>query len=317
MNITIIILKAYIEVLKSINYRMSKFAIIVQNDKSQWNDIKGVSYHYPNQYKKILTPGCKIIYYKGSLKDKEYKNTRLNTKPHYFGIGIIGNTKIDIESNKNRYCEILFYQEFKLPVSIKMNNEYLENIPDSKKTNYWRFGVREIDKYTYDKILSHAIIENDTDYYENIKTPSLSEYNKLVEADNLDNVTVSTSRKEQKFLRDNLFKNKSIDTCCICHNSYPIQFLTAAHIKKRSKATIEERKDFENIVAPMCNLGCDDLYERGYISVKDGVVISNSLKHATGDLKDYINKIINNKCLIWNESNKKYFEWHYQTPIKN
>ncbi len=74
---------------------MSKFAVITQNDESVWNDIKGDIYHYPNKYKNILTPGCKVIYYKGGLKNKIYKEDRLSSDPHYFGVGIIGDSILD------------------------------------------------------------------------------------------------------------------------------------------------------------------------------------------------------------------------------
>ena len=46
---------------------MSQFAIIAENDESPWEDVKGEVYHYPNTYKEILTPGCKVIYYKGKM----------------------------------------------------------------------------------------------------------------------------------------------------------------------------------------------------------------------------------------------------------
>ena len=58
---------------------MSQYAIIVQNDESQWDDIKGELYQYPSTYKSILTKGCQIIYYKGSLKNKKYEKERLES----------------------------------------------------------------------------------------------------------------------------------------------------------------------------------------------------------------------------------------------
>jgi hypothetical protein len=36
---------------------MSDFAVIVQNDESAWDDIKGDLYHYPSTYQSIQTPG--------------------------------------------------------------------------------------------------------------------------------------------------------------------------------------------------------------------------------------------------------------------
>jgi len=137
--------------------KMSQYAVIAQNDESQWDDIKGELYHYPSTYKSILTKGCKIIYYKGLLKNKKYEKERLSNKPHYFGIGVIGDSIPDDNSTKNDiYCEILDYQEFKKAIPAKINGEYLEFIPESKKSNYWRFGVRGISGDVYQKIINSS-----------------------------------------------------------------------------------------------------------------------------------------------------------------
>ena len=136
---------------------MGDYAIITQNDESPWSDIKGDVYHYPNRYKNILTPGCKIIYYKGTLKNKAFAADRLSDQPHYFGIGVIGESILDADSHKTDwYCEVLGYQEFEKAVSHKVGNAYLEEIPDSRKSNYWRDGVREITQAVYNKILSQT-----------------------------------------------------------------------------------------------------------------------------------------------------------------
>lgn len=136
---------------------MSDYAVIVQNDESKWDDVKGDLYHYPSTYQKILTKGCRIVYYKGKLKDKAYLPHRLSPEPHYFGVGVVGDSIDDPDSTKkDRYCEILDYQEFAEAVPAKVDDAYLETIPDSKASNYWRFGVREIDQATYQKILAHA-----------------------------------------------------------------------------------------------------------------------------------------------------------------
>ncbi|MEW8036296.1 MAG: hypothetical protein AB2651_22165 [Candidatus Thiodiazotropha sp.] len=136
---------------------MSKYAVIVQNDESAWDDSKGDLYHYPSRYRDILQPGCQFVYYKGKQRDREYAGERLSPDPHYFGIGIIGESIEDPASNKNDwYCEILAYQEFEFAVPFKVDDEYLEPIPESRQTNYWRYGVREISEKTYGKILNLA-----------------------------------------------------------------------------------------------------------------------------------------------------------------
>jgi predicted HNH restriction endonuclease len=136
---------------------MRKYAVIVQNDESKWDDVKGDLYHYPSTYKNILTNGCNVIYFKGKMTNKAFLPYRLSTEPHYFGAGIIGDSIEDPGSlKKDRYCEILEYREFENAVPIKVSNAYIEEIPESKKANYWRFGVREISQNIYDKILAQA-----------------------------------------------------------------------------------------------------------------------------------------------------------------
>jgi predicted HNH restriction endonuclease len=142
---------------------MSDYAVIVQNDESSWDDIKGDLYHYPSTYQSILTPGCNVIYYKGRMMDKAYASERLSPDPHYFGIGVIGDSILDPNSNKkDRYCEILDYQEFAKAIPFKIDGKYLEEIPESKASNYWRFGVREITRRVFDAVRAHATLSGYT-----------------------------------------------------------------------------------------------------------------------------------------------------------
>lgn len=136
---------------------MSNYAVITQNDESQWDDIKGDLYHFPTAYQSILTPGCRIVYYKGRMLNRTHAPNRLSPHPHYFGVGIVGDSILDPDSSKkDRYCEILEYQEFEEAVPFKIGGDYLEEIPASKSSNYWRFGVREVSNNVYDTICGHA-----------------------------------------------------------------------------------------------------------------------------------------------------------------
>ncbi len=121
------------------------FTVITENDVSQWNDNTGVLYHFPNQYRHHLQPGCKVIYYKGRIRDNAYASVRLSNEPHYFGTGEIGKVYNDTASTRNDlYAEIINYQTFTKAVPFKIDNEYLEVIPDILAKNYWRNGVKPI-----------------------------------------------------------------------------------------------------------------------------------------------------------------------------
>lgn len=139
------------------------YAVITENDKSIWDDSTGVYYHFPSRYIPFLQTGTHVIYYKGSLKENSYKDKRLHKLPHYFGCGVIGRLRKDTRSHKNDwYADIEDYIEFDSPVLAKENKKFLELIPDNRKTNYWRDGVRRIDKEIFDLILSKSglTIEN-------------------------------------------------------------------------------------------------------------------------------------------------------------
>lgn len=139
------------------------YAIITENDVSNWSDKTGELYHHPKRYLKYIPEGTKVIYYKGRLTNKNYKDHRLTENPHYFGIATIGQHYIDSSSEKNDYySKIVDFKRFERPVLIKHNNHHLEDIPENLKANYWRNAVRPITKEIYDKILSLAEI-NDED----------------------------------------------------------------------------------------------------------------------------------------------------------
>lgn len=126
--------------------------IIVENDVSQWDDLTGEVYHFPKRYKELLLPGEKVIYYKGRIKDKSFKNQRLSPDPHYFGIAEIGKI-ISIKDGKELLGEIINFRPFIKAVNFQDSEGYLEKIPKNKEKNYWRDGVRKIDEDTYKRIV--------------------------------------------------------------------------------------------------------------------------------------------------------------------
>lgn len=146
------------------------FTIITENDKSAWNDETGVLYHFPKRYLKFLEPGTEVIYYKGKMKDPEYKKSRMTPEPHYFARAKIHSVYPDPDNSKdeNHYAIICEYQPFIEPVLAKISGKYFEDIPASRATNYWRDGVRHIEKSVYDKILArveyNSVLQNEARY---------------------------------------------------------------------------------------------------------------------------------------------------------
>lgn len=132
---------------------------------------------------------------------------------------------------------------------------------------------------------------------------------KISKLSELDLEFSAKKRVEQSLLRAHLLQGSKRGICAICHSELPENMLVAAHIKRRTKCNPKEKLDFDAVATLMCKLGCDDLYEKGYIYVEDGKVLSNSKAVTTEPLDDVIFSLVGNEVLNW-ESSKKYYEWH-------
>lgn len=119
-------------------------------------------------------------------------------------------------------------------------------------------------------------------------------------------------RREQKMLRSHLFGRRDMADCTLCTRSFPTDILVAAHIKKRSECDREERLDYKNNVVPMCKLGCDDLFEHGYLVVENGVVHQGPRDPTTDAVRQYVDQAWNVKCQHWNDDSAPYFRYHRQ-----
>lgn len=145
---------------------------------------------------------------------------------------------------------------------------------------------------------------------ENIERIDIKQY--LGFCGDLDVVIETTRRREQAFLKNTLFGVNKFAECSICQMVLPVQFLVCAHIKKRSECSEIEKRDINNIVTPMCRFGCDELYERGYISVHNGVIVDNSIGVLMDKVSIYMKGIVGKKCTSYHVGVKKdYYEWHH------
>ncbi|VVM82102.1 hypothetical protein PS639_02332 [Pseudomonas fluorescens] len=131
----------------------------------------------------------------------------------------------------------------------------------------------------------------------------------IIDDVDLDRDSITKARKEQAFLRAHLLRGSMSGKCVICHYEFPVNMLVAAHLKMRAACSNSERKDINNVAALMCKLGCDDLYEKGYISVEAEMVISTNAKNTTTRLICAIKKIVGNVVPNWVTSSS-YYDWH-------
>jgi hypothetical protein len=132
---------------------------------------------------------------------------------------------------------------------------------------------------------------------------------KFADEENLDRQIVAQARKEQAFLRTVLTQGENQHQCCICQQILPVEMLVAAHIKRRTNCNLEEKKDFKNVATLMCKLGCDDLFENGYIAVSNGKIVQNEKRAVTPYLQKHIVELLGLSVDNWAQSGK-YYEWH-------
>jgi hypothetical protein len=120
----------------------------------------------------------------------------------------------------------------------------------------------------------------------------------------------SEGRGEQALLRRSLLGSATTATCAICGDEYPTRFLVAAHIKKRSVCTDDERRDLGHIAMAACVFGCDALYETGYLTVDtDGRIRAASFGGKSA-VAQRLAELEDRSCPAFGPASAKYFEWH-------
>lgn len=132
----------------------------------------------------------------------------------------------------------------------------------------------------------------------------------LKDLDKLDKKCETLRRKEQHILRDTVLGERTTERCSICGNVYPVELLVAAHIKKRSECSDSEKRDVANVI-PMCKFGCDDLFERGFVSVHLGRIKVSRALPVTDSVLSYAKQIKDQHCPYWNSHSARYFKWHH------
>ena len=159
-------------------------------------------------------------------------------------------------------------------------------------------------------------LELGSDIY--LEEVSEEEYNKAVDKltklEKTDKKYQAIRRLEQDHLKQSLFGKNTTGRCGICNRLYPISILVVAHIKKRSRCSEEERKNI-NVVMPLCKMGCDELFERGYIAVENGIITDMNKKPISETMIYYISGINGNTCSYYKYS-KAFFEWHYEYHLE-
>jgi hypothetical protein len=127
----------------------------------------------------------------------------------------------------------------------------------------------------------------------------------------LDQPSNGYERGEQSQLRRRIFGSASTVACALCGHTYPVQLLHAAHIKRRSLCTDEERRDLTHVAMPACILGCDALFEMGFIAVgDDGRIVLSPALSGHDELTKRAKQLEDRLCSWHTAGSAPYFRWH-------
>lgn len=189
--------------------------------------------------------------------------------------------------------------------SISISNYRFNKSIKKKNTPLNQFKVQNIKKDELLKQIGISNIKSSKDLDKNHYQKSL---NQLDQVDGLK--SDAKIRLEQNIFSKYLFSKKSKSRCAICSKVYPNSIMVAGHIKKRSLSNELEKRNL-NIIMPICKIGCDDLFERGYIYLDSrGYVTLNKEKELSADLTKYLKTIINEKSWYYNKDNAKFYDQH-------
>jgi len=59
-----------------------------------------------------------------------------------------------------------------------------------------------------------------------------------------------------------------------------------------------------------CVFGCDDLFEKHYVEVRNGRIIRGSRVAATVTVRRAVSTLTRRKCMAWSVQRSRYFKWH-------
>ncbi len=111
-----------------------------------------------------------------------------------------------------------------------------------------------------------------------------------------DIAVAATRRVEQALLRSFLLDGQTEGSCGLCDQVLPAGLLVAGHIKPRAQCTDAERWAFAEVAMLVCVLGCDALFEQGYLTVDALGVISEGLSPSHPGVAAAVQSLLGRRC---------------------
>jgi hypothetical protein len=187
----------------------------------------------------------------------------------------------------------------------KKLSEALKRLADDPQNFTLIMELLENSTETADEQLIGALMKLGKETDENFEETLTHRLHELTDTDR--SQKKGQARKEQGILRSILFKREKEAECALCHRSLPTELMVAAHIKPRSKCCTSERKN-PNVVMPVCKIGCDDFFEKGYLVVNSkGKIIPKTSDLLSSELRDILKYYDGKICKYFNSETKDFF----------
>lgn len=114
-------------------------------------------------------------------------------------------------------------------------------------------------------------------------------------------------RMEQAELRARLLAGRASATCDLCGRVLPARLLVAAHIAPRHALSDEQRRRLDDVAMLACALGCDALFEWGYVTVDEDGILRAGTDAPTDDLRREVTGLVGRRCSAFKGSTAALF----------
>lgn len=139
------------------------------------------------------------------------------------------------------------------------------------------------------------------------------------ELDGTDAEVMGMRRREQRAIKSALLGRSSRAKCDLCGDTMEVEFLTAAHIKRRSVCSDDERRRLTAVAMLNCRFGCDELFGKGYVGIDGGGIVRVSDLLADGSPRNYaLQRLAGRVCQAWTDRDetRSFFAYHWAQDFR-
>jgi hypothetical protein len=205
---------------------------------------------------------------------------------------------------------------YELPGTFRYEDPWLQHY--TRTEHYYGWSERDEPDVTrpMPTAVADRIVERFTGLLLAISGLAYETESRLSRLERLDAEQQAVVRLEQSIVRSELLKGRESAPCALCGHETEAGLLVAAHIKRRADASDEERRAVKHNVMALCALGCDSLFERGYVTVVNGSVTAGPRIAATVASLARVATLKGRRCAAWTSESEPFFNEHRKRHVE-